>query len=865
MKKKSLAAGTPHPTNPDLDLHAELIAANKLLVNVDTHAYPSKPSRGEVGGVSQRLAYNQDCIQELEWLDFVQLILAGHSFTQGLFPTGLGRKEDTWAAQYMVWADIDNEKENVLMQSPEDIVEILSSFGLAPACMYFSFSHTEEHPKFRVGCRFNRVVLDKEEALKINQAFTSLFIQADPVATDLPRLFFGTSFSNAFASLDTIDPDILLSIWESRCKPTPASSKKRNQATKAHEEDIDLQEAIATFPFAEWVKEVAPGNYVDCGSHWQMKKGECPICGHNDCFTIKDYGYHCKSSSSHAEGGNIITYLMSTESLTLEEARSSFKYGILGDTRQEEKRRYAELQQNKRATALREVGVIEDGQSRPVYIIDNVDARGTFKGEKVSPQLLYQFIKEGTYYFFCKDSTKNTVQRYWYIDGYYRQVGDIELRGIIKAYIESYNLMLVSSSVINETFNLLVNDVLFHDMSNLNSDENIINFQNGILDLNTMHLLPHDPQYLCTTQIPCDWNPAAESPLFDAYLDTLLNGDMEMAELLLEYIGAIISNIKGWRMKKALFLTGVGDSGKSQLMTVVQRLIGRGNFSSVDLGELESRFGTSQLYNKRLAGSADMSYLTVSELKIFKKITGGDTLFAEYKGENGFEFRFEGLLWFCCNELPKFGGDHGKWVYDRMLVINAVNAIPKEQQDRQLADKLYAEREGIVYKCIQAVCRLIQRGFAFAIPESSTQEVYKWEVENNTVLAFYKQCCVDRPPLIKGGFRITDSVSCATLYKFYVAWAKHSHSRGFHVAERDFKKHLEAQCVLSTPRKRTATNNFYFCTITLETYNNHREQVGKGFVDPAFEQQNLCARGIGMLREDTNNTCTQRMEDQQTG
>ena len=33
-----------------------------------------------------------------------------------------------------------------------------------------------------------------------------------------------------------------------------------------------------------------------------------------------------------------------------------------------------------------------------------------------------------------------------------------------------------------------------------------------------------------------------------------------------------------------------------------------------------------------------MSFLTVDELKTFKKITGGDSLFAEFKGQQGFEY-----------------------------------------------------------------------------------------------------------------------------------------------------------------------------------------------------------------------------------
>ena len=53
-----------------------------------------------------------------------------------------------------------------------------------------------------------------------------------------------------------------------------------------------------------------------------------------------------------------------------------------------------------------------------------------------------------------------------------------------------------------------------------------------------------------------------DTPVFDSYMDTITNGDEMVKQLLMEFIGVCISNVKGWRMKKALFLVGQGDTGK---------------------------------------------------------------------------------------------------------------------------------------------------------------------------------------------------------------------------------------------------------------------------------------------------------------
>ena len=78
------------------------------------------------------------------------------------------------------------------------------------------------------------------------------------------------------------------------------------------------------------------------------------------------------------------------------------------------------------------------------------------------------------------------------------------------------------------------------------------------------------------------------------------------------------------------------------------------------MNEYNTYLIVQKLYNKRLIGSSDMSFMSIKELKVFKKITGGDSLFMEFKGKNGFNYVYNGLSWFCMNKLPKFSGDKGK-------------------------------------------------------------------------------------------------------------------------------------------------------------------------------------------------------------
>ena len=216
-------------------------------------------------------------------------------------------------------------------------------------------------------------------------------------------------------------------------------------------------------------------------------------------------------------------------------------------------------------------------------------------------------------------------------------------------------------SKVAEALQHITTDLNYVSQEELDADENLINFKNGLLRVTETAtvLIPHTPTVYSTIQISCDWTGKLEpTPMFDAYMRTLTNGDKAVEQLLLEFMGVCISNIKGWRMKKALFLVGDGDTGKSQLKSLVERLLGKGNFIGIDLKEIEARFGTGAIYGTRLAGSSDMSFLSVDELKTFKKITGGDTPRQLEQIKNG-EPRISGLTW------------HHNEVLGEMQLVNA--------------------------------------------------------------------------------------------------------------------------------------------------------------------------------------------------
>lgn len=174
---------------------------------------------------------------------------------------------------------------------------------------------------------------------------------------------------------------------------------------------------------------------------------------------------------------------------------------------------------------------------------------------KVDFKLLAAHIIKSGKYIFVKDSI------YLYDDiGLYKLVCNDVFRGYVMSYVNALDRTLAKTSGVDGAVRDIKSDDShrLNDLKAFNSDLNIINFQNGILHLDTMELTEHSPDVLSTIQIPCNWDAEGNipvCPVFDDYLNTLANGDEEIIKFLWQYVGVTISNIPGCITKKHSFFT----------------------------------------------------------------------------------------------------------------------------------------------------------------------------------------------------------------------------------------------------------------------------------------------------------------------
>lgn len=761
----------------------------KIKLLIDNKPFIEKPKGIEVPQIKNRFN-NPNSIKEVTIEELFKCIENGLSYIPGVLEGGT--KNENWVQQELVAIDIDNEKEERIV-TPTEIISMLEDKNINPIGYYHTFSSSESKPKFRILFLLENPITEAKKMDFIIRSLIEYIPQSDKACKDLSRLFYGTYNKE----IKILNKEARISLEDIIKLNSPSSKAKRGSFSK----NTKLEQLIDNYDLLEYMKKENEVNRTT-GNCTYFKN--CSICGHSDCLRYyKDTNtFYCFGSNGEV-GGNIIDYLIATKDITRIEAIDYFKYDLMKLERTPFENNLLKLKEEHLQIVRKQLKEIK--LNNPT--IDDckwIEYEKSKKGvtSKISCPLLAQFIRENINYIFVRSHAKSGILRYFYLNGYYKQLSDEEIKGIIKSFIP---LELQKTRDINEVFGLLYTDQKFIAIEKLNTNENIINFENGILDLKTGEMLPHDPSYLSTIKIPCNYvdnAPIPQNRYFDRFIDKFTNESEEIKSLILQFIGVTISNIKGYRMKQALFMVGDGNTGKSVCKNFVTNLIGSENCSSADLKSLQKQFGKIALLNKRMVGSNDMSFMTISELETFKMATGGDPINAEFKGENAIDFVFNGILWFCGNELPKFGGDRGDWVYDRIVIIESKNVITEEDQDKQLDKHLLEEKEYIVSLAINELKKVIQNGYKYNIPNECEILKENYKDINDSFRLFMKECVIDRPV---NNFK--DNVTTGKFYELYKAWCN-DNNNGYAEPKIKVKKILE-NFGKSEIKKTNGGNTFY--------------------------------------------------------
>jgi len=251
------------------------------------------------------------------------------------------------------------------------------------------------------------------------------------------------------------------------------------------------------------------------------------------------------------------------------------------------------------------------------------------------------------------------------------------------------------------------------DIDELDRDEWVLNTKNGTLDLHTGELRPHRREDYITKLAPVPHDPKATAPVFERFLDEIMDGNQGLVTFIQRYFGMALTGDTSEKL--APFFYGEGDNGKSTLIEAFAELLGD-YAKAMPVETIMAKENNGGVPNDvaMLKGARFVFTVEVEQGKRLnesrlKQLTGRDTVTARFMRAEFFHFKPEFKLVVATNHMPFVRGtDRGIWT--RLRTVPFTVSIPKDKQDKQLPQKLRAELPGILAWAVRGCLDWQQHG-----------------------------------------------------------------------------------------------------------------------------------------------------------
>ncbi|WP_084031756.1 phage/plasmid primase, P4 family [Anaerobacillus arseniciselenatis] len=358
--------------------------------------------------------------------------------------------------------------------------------------------------------------------------------------------------------------------------------------------------------------------------------------------------------------------------------------------------------------------------------------------------------------------------------------------------------------------------------SELNRDIFKFNCSNGVIDLKTGQLLPHNRGDMLTNYTNIEYNETSECPTWLAFLESIMkdeNGNVkhDLIEFLQRAIGYTLTG--DTREQCVFFLWGGGRNGKSTFINTIKEILGDyGKQTNADTFTSKNNEGG---INNDIARLNDARFVSAVESEegqrlseaLIKQLTGGEPITARFLRKEFFEFIPEFKIFFTTNHKPIVkNNDEGIW--RRIKLIPFSVTIPKEEIDTQLPQKLKDELPGILRWAVEGCLKWQQEGLGEPAEVKQATQGYKEEMD--ILGEFLNDHCV---------IRATARVAVKDLYEKYKEWCKETGE--YETTQRKFNRRLEERGFIKKRSGKAGNTEFHGIGIMDDRFTERTEQLNE--------------------------------------
>lgn len=274
-------------------------------------------------------------------------------------------------------------------------------------------------------------------------------------------------------------------------------------------------------------------------------------------------------------------------------------------------------------------------------------------------------------------------------------------------------------------------------------------------------LLKHTATWFDVTALPFPF-PTTEAdiecPSWLEFLDQIFEKDQERVDLLQEAFGYCF--MPHCRLEAFFVLRGDGNNGKSTCLSVLRKLLGDENVSSLTPDQLASPYMLNQLIGKLANLCGDMGEIDRVEEGVLKTLVSGEPITSDRKYKDAITFKNRAKLFYATNILPRFN-DTSLGIWRRMKVLPFDYVVPPDQVDIHLLDTLYDELPGIFLWALRGTSRL-NKARRFTQSEKCERSARDYRLTCFPILTFLDECTET------GGY-----IGAHKLWSLYRAWCNY--------------------------------------------------------------------------------------------
>jgi putative DNA primase/helicase len=335
-------------------------------------------------------------------------------------------------------------------------------------------------------------------------------------------------------------------------------------------------------------------------------------------------------------------------------------------------------------------------------------------------------------------------------------------------------------------------------------DLEVFNLKNGLYNFKADRFTPHTADYLSIVQLPINYDPNAKCRNVLRFLGQVLRPKDVFT--VLQLFGYCLYRTA--KYEKAGMFCGIGDNGKGTLIKLFERFLGDQNVSHASIQELNNdRFAIADLHGKLANVCADLKAEKLTNTGTFKMLVSGDTIRAQKKHGQPFDFRNTSKQIFSANEIPE-SSDQTYAYFKRWLVFLFDKIFQGEDKDINLIDKLSTDEElsGLLNLAIIGLRYLIKENSFLRVDDVNTvQREYN---KNANVMEDFldNQCRTDLTD--RNNYTI-----CRDLYHSYILHCKHSNKPP--VSDNVFGSHLIAKGIRKERRMLNRIREYCYVGISV--------------------------------------------------